>query len=274
MFLGSGREDEVTIAEQTSSGAVILAPNVEAVIETIRALRLDVVIIDPFVSSHRVTENDNNAIDLVAKRWGKIADVTNTAIELVHHTRKTNGNETTVEDGRGAVSLLNAARSARVLNAMSKDERERAGVKPSEAYFRVENGKANLAPPSEGADWYQVASVDLGNGSEYEPSDNVGAVRRWKWPDPFDGVTAGDLYAVQKAIEAGQWRESPQAKDWAGKAVADALGLDLDDKADRQKVKALLGTWIKAEALRTVTAPDGTRQERVWIEVGRWAEVG
>jgi len=274
LFLGSGREDEVTIAEQTSSGAVILGPNVEAVIDTIRALRLDVVIIDPFVSSHRVTENDNNAIDLVAKRWGKIADATNTAIELVHHTRKTNGNETTVEDGRGAVSLLNAARSARVLNAMSKDERERAGVKAGEAYFRVENGKANLAPPSEGADWYQVVSVDLGNGSEYEPPDNVGAVRRWTWPDPFDGVTAGDLYAVQKAIEAGQWRESPQAKDWAGKAVADALGLDLDDKADRQKVKALLGTWIKAEALRTVTAPDGTRQERVWIEVGRWAEVG
>lgn len=272
LHLGSGREDELVIAEQTSSGAVIHGPNVEAVLETIRDLALDVVIIDPFVSSHRVAENDNNAIDLVAKRWGKIADLTNTAIELVHHTRKTNGAETTVEDGRGAVALLNAARSARVLNPMSKEERERAGVKPGEAYFRVENGKANLAPPAEGADWFQVASVDLGNGEGFEPSDNVGAVRPWKWPDPFDGVTAADLLAVQKAIDAGQWRENPQAKDWAGKAVAEVLGLDLDEKADKQKAKGLLATWIKTGALRTVTAPDSTRQDRVWIEVGKWAE--
>lgn len=273
LHLGSGREDELVIAEQAPSGAVILGPNVEAVLETIRTLRLDVLIIDPFVSSHRVTENDNNAIDLVAKRWGKIADVTNTAVELVHHTRKTNGAETTVEDGRGAVALLNAARSARVLNAMSKDERERAGVKPNEAYFRVENGKANLAPPSEGAEWFQVASVDLGNGDAFEPADNVGAVRSWSWPDPFDGVTASDLRAVQMAIDGGQWRENTQAKDWAGKAVAEALGLDLDEKTDRQKVKALLATWIKTEALRKVSRPDEHRKERDWIEVGRWAEL-
>lgn len=274
LYLGSGRDDEVTIAEQTSSGAVILAPNVEAVIDTIRDLRLDVVIIDPFVSSHRVTENDNTAIDLVAKRWGKIAEATNTAVELVHHTRKTNGNETTVEDGRGAVSLLNAARSARVLNAMSKDERERAGVKPGDAYFRVERGKANLAPPSEGAEWYQVASVDLGNGSEYEPSDNVGAVRQWTWPDPFDGVSAADLLAVQHAIDGGQWRENIQASEWAGRAVAETLGLDLNDPGDKSKVKSLLATWIKTGALQRVMASDEKSRPRPMIEVGKWAEVG
>jgi len=103
LHLGSGREDEVIIAQQTSSGATLLVPNVEAIVATIQDLKLDVVIIDPFVSSHRVTENDNPAIDLVAKQWGKIADRTNTAIELVHHTRKTNGAETTVEDARGAL---------------------------------------------------------------------------------------------------------------------------------------------------------------------------
>ena len=273
LHLGSGREDEIVIAEQTRSGAVILAPNVEAVVETIRALDLDVVIIDPFVSSHRVTENDNGAIDMVSKRWATIADLTNTAIELVHHTRKTNGAETTVEDGRGAVSLLNTARSARVLNPMSKDERERAGVKPTEAYFRVENGKANLAPPSEGADWFHIANVDLGNGTDDEPSDRVGAVHAWKWPDPFDGVSATDLFAVQKAIDGGRWRENPQAKDWAGRAVAEVLGLDLDEKTDKQKAKGVLATWLKTEALRKVSAPDETRQERVWIEVGKWADI-
>ena len=74
--------------------------------------------IDPFISSHRVMENDNNAIDAVAKTWTGIADATNTAIDLAHHSRKTGGAEVTVEDGRGAVVLLNAVRSARVLSAI------------------------------------------------------------------------------------------------------------------------------------------------------------
>jgi hypothetical protein len=161
LFLGSGREAELVIAEQRSSGTTILTPNVEMVLDTIRRLELDVIIVDPFVSSHRVTENDNNAIDMVVKAWGKIADQTNTAIELVHHTRKANGAETTVEDGRGASALLYAARSARALNAMTKEEAERAGVERHRAYFRVDNGKANLAPPPEGSDWFHMVSVDL-----------------------------------------------------------------------------------------------------------------
>lgn len=272
LHLGTGREDEVVIAEQTSSGATIIAPNVEAVVQAIQDLKLDVVIIDPFVSSHRVTENDNNAIDLVAKQWARIADQTNTAIELVHHTRKTNGAEITVEDGRGASALLAAVRSARVLNPMSKEEREKAGVKPGEAYFRVENGKANLAPPAEGADWYRIASVDLGNACAFEPSDNVGVVCPWKWPDPFDGVKVTDLLAVQRRIDGGQWRENVQATAWVGKAVAEALGLDADAKADRQKIKGLLATWIKSGALVRSTALDESRQPRPVIEVGRWVE--
>ena len=64
----------------------------------------------------------------MAKTWTGIADVTNTAIDLAHHTRKTGGAEVTVEDGRGAVALLNAVRSARVLNMMTEDEAAKAGV--------------------------------------------------------------------------------------------------------------------------------------------------
>ena len=58
---------------------------------TIHAKQIDVVMIDPFISSHQVPENDNNAIDAVAKTWTMIADITNTAIDLAHHTRKTGG---------------------------------------------------------------------------------------------------------------------------------------------------------------------------------------
>lgn len=272
LYVGSGRERPIIIAEQTPSGTSIMAPNVEAVEQAIRDHRLDCIIIDPFVSSHRVSENDNNAIDVVVKEWARIADRFNVAVELVHHTRKANGAETTVEDGRGASALLYASRSARALNGMSAEEAERAGVDNRYLYFRADNGKANMNPRSESATWHRMVSVDLGNGGE-RPSDQVGVVTAWKWPDPFDGISAHDLWAVQQRISEGQWRENPQAAEWVGKAVAEVLELDLEDKAAKQKVKSLLAQWIKSGVLVKVSAPDATRQERTWIEVGKRVEL-
>ena len=272
-LLGSGRDDPLVIAEQTPSGTTILAPNIERVMETARACNLDVIVIDPFVSSHRVTENDNGAIDMVVKAWARIADKANVAVELVHHTRKANGNETTVEDGRGASALLYAARSARALNVMSKEDGDKAGVDKHRSYFRVDNGKANLAPPPDGSDWYHMIGVDLGNGDAFNASDQVGVVTRWQWPDPFEGVKASDLLAVQRKVDGGVWRENSQAKEWVGIAVADVLGLDLQDKAAKQKVKGLLARWLKEGVLVKVMATDEHRKERPVIEVGRWTEV-
>ena len=39
---------------------------------------------------------------------------------------------------------------------------------------------------------------------------------------------------VRKALADGKWRASPQAKDWAGKPVAEALGLDCSN-ADHKR---------------------------------------
>ena len=274
LFLGSGRDAGITIAKSDAAGALIIEPNVERVVSEIQAHKIDVVVIDPFVSSHKVAENDNGAIDTVAKEWGRIAGKTNTAVELVHHTRKTNGAEITVEDGRGAGSLLAAARSGRVLNPMSKDEAERAGVESPYPFFRVEDGKANMSPRSpQGADWYRMAGVDLGNGGGLKPSDNVGVVTAWKWPDPFDGVSAADLLAVQQHIDGGHWRENVQAKEWVGRAVAEVLELDLDEKTAREKVKGLLKTWFKSGALVVVDALDEHRKARKTVGVGRWVEL-
>jgi AAA domain len=201
LFLDSGRIMPIVLAEQTRNGAVIATPVVDAVIKTIVENGIDVLSIDPFVSSHRVTENDNNAMERVAKTWGQIADITNSAVRLSHHTRKMNGGETTVEDGRGASALLSAARSARVLNNMTAEEAKKAGVEDKRGYFRVDNGKSNLAPP-EATSWFKFVNVPLANG------DNVGVVERWEWPNPLDDITVRDLRAAQLAVaQDGPWRE-------------------------------------------------------------------
>jgi hypothetical protein len=44
---------------------------------------------------------------------------------------------------------LNGVRSAQVLNKMTPGEAAKAGIDNYRQYFKVENGKANLAPPPE-----------------------------------------------------------------------------------------------------------------------------
>lgn len=271
LFVNSGRDLPLVIAEQTRDGTKIFRPQVDAMKAAIKRLGIGVVMLDPFVSCHRVTENDNNAIERVVKECAGIAEETRCAFELVHHCRKTAG-EVTVEDGRGASALLAAARSARVCNVMSKDEGERAGVKSHRAHFKIENGKSNLAPPPETAQWRRFISFDLGNETDTRPSDQVGVVERWKWPAPLDGFMLQDLQRVQAAVSKGRFKASPQADAWVGKEIARVLGLDLESKRDIERVKGALGAWVKSGALRVVEMHDpDSRKDRPFVVVGELA---
>ncbi|MHA3915695.1 AAA family ATPase [Halovulum sp. GXIMD14793] len=264
LYVDTGRERTLSTAIQTRDGIQIIKPEMEALAQEIAAREIDVLVIDPFVSSHQVSENDNGAIDLVAKEWARLADHCNCAIELVHHTRKTNGEEATTESARGATALLGAARSGRVLNKMGDDLKADAGVQDDPAtYFAITRDKANLAPVGK-REWRRMASVHLSNG------DSVGVAEVWEWPDTFDGVTVKDLLAVQHAIDGKHPRYSEQAgDDWAGCIVADVLGMDV--AADRKRIKKIIETWLKFGALVKVKVKDATRQERPCLEVGEWA---
>lgn len=269
LFINSGRDTEIVLAQQSRDGVTVAAPVVEAIKATIRENRIDVLVIDPFVSSHRVSENDNGAIDRVAKTWARIAEETNCAVELIHHARKTNGNEVTIEDSRGAVALLSAARSARTLNGMTKEEAERAGVENRRAHFRVDNGKANLAPPPEGSTWFKMESVALGNGPLDSDGDYIGVVTNWTWPDPLDGISTSSLRAAQAAVQAGgPWRENATAKDWVGIPIAEALKLDPSNKVHREKVRRLLKIWIDNRMFVVVVGEDAYRKPKSFVEVG------
>ena len=263
LYVNSGRSQPLVIAEETHDGARILMPVAEALIAEIKAREIDVLIIDPFVSSHRVSENDNRSIDMVAKEWSRIADVCNCSINLVHHVRKTNGLEVTAESSRGAVSLIGAARSVIVYNRMTKEEGERAGIAPEQRgfHFRTQNDKANLAPP-EAADWHRMNNVDLPNG------DKVGVACPWRWPDSFDGVAVWHLKRVQQIVGEGKYRRDTQAKTWVGNVIAEVL--DLDPKKARGRINDILKQWIETEMLIEVEGFDDARRPKTFVEVGTW----
>jgi hypothetical protein len=272
LYIDVGRLMPIIIAEQTRDGAKVMDPIVDAVIKTIQEEKIDVMIIDPFVSSHRVTENDNNAIEIVAKKWAHIADVTNSAIELSHHSRKTGSADVSVQDGRGAVALLAAARSARVLNTMSEAEAAQADVHNRKYYFRVDNGKANLSVPIDKAQWYQFVSVNLCNDVDLG-GDDVGVPVSWNLPNAFDGIKTSDLRAAQKAVsEGGPWREDARAYDWVGRPIAAALKLNPDNKRDKRKITSMLKTWIENGMFVRVPGKDPKRRvNKMFVEVGQWA---
>lgn len=265
LFVDSGREQSLVIASDTPTGAKIMRPVVESLIAEMHARQIDVLIVDPFVSSHMVSENDNMAIDLVAKEWGRIADACNCSINLVHHIRKQNGTEATADSARGASSLIGAARSVQVYNRMTKEEADKAGIPPEQVkyHFRVDNDKSNLAP-AERADWYRMNNVDLDNG------DQVGVACSWQMPDTFEGISVRDTMEMQKLVGAGRWRENVQANDWVGIPISQACRLDPDEKKDQAKIKAMLKRWLREGVLEVVEEEDSTRRTRKYVVVGRW----
>lgn len=267
LFVDSGRTTEIVIAHESRDGVTVARPVIEAIEATIRKNRIDVMIIDPFVSSHRVSENDNMAIDAVASAWAGIAERTGIAVELVHHVRKGQAGkgEHTVEDGRGAGALLAKARSARVLNAMPPALAEKFGVERPRSYFSVTTGKSNLAPPTDKSDWFRFVSEPLGNG------DDIGVVVTWKPPNPLDDITVADLRRAQEAVSrGGPWRESPQSADWVGTPIAEALSISLDDRG-KARVRDLLKTWIASGAFVVCEGKDERRMARKFVRVGELA---
>jgi hypothetical protein len=267
LFLNSGRVDPIRLAAVTR-GAITLDTSLqEDLIATITDNEIGLAIFDPFISTHTVPESDNTNVDAVVKRFGHIADETGAAVELVHHVRKasTGQSETTVDDARGASALINAVRSARVLNRMSAGQAEQLKIKEPRSYFRADTGKANLAPP-EVASWHQIISVDLPNG------DAVAVVTAWKYPSPLDQITPNHMRRVRQMAAEGAYRKDARSDDWIGLAVAEVVGLDAEDKADRVIIKAALAAWFANGVLALEPRKDEHRKERTYVVPGDWNE--
>ncbi|MCK1526188.1 AAA family ATPase [Bradyrhizobium sp. 17] len=275
LFLDVGREQELVLMEETRRGVDPRQPIVEAVVEHIMANGIDAMIVDPFVSSHRVNENDNGAIDRVAKLWGQIADRTNCAIELVHHLRKLNENkEATIDDARGAVALIGAARSVRLLNRMSPEQAKEAGVPPHDtsSHFYVITGKANMTKQDNRRAWRKLESVGLGNGDGLtRPQDHVGVVTPWNWPSKAEtaataagAVTPEQMELILVRLENQTWKPGrTSGTNWAGNLVMDVLGLDASEKENRVQADKIIAGW-RADGTLAVEEEQNPANRHKW----------
>jgi AAA domain len=277
LFLDSGRDTKIVVAEMAGRGGFRIAvPVKEALIAALIALKIDILIVDPFIKAHRVAENDNVAMDAVATVFAEIADAANCSVDLVQHTRKTNDEEIGLVDARGAGSTTAAARMVRVLNRLPKSSAPLAGLKEEQARYHIrvdDDAKSNLAPPQK-ATWFRLANVGLGNfgpDPALDDEDHVQVAEPWDWPDAFEGVGLDALREVQRQVAERPRRADRQAKDWIGFVVIDTLGLDREDKIALAKAKELIRQWRENHMFKIVEMPDERRKPVQFVVVDQFA---
>jgi hypothetical protein len=272
LFMDAEDTMQMVLAAEGRDGLIQNDALLDYMAKRINALGIGVLIIDPFVSTHLVNENSNASIQAVVAMFRKLARLTGAAIHIIHHVRKGNGEDATIDSVRGAGSLIGAARAARVINKVSEDDAIKLGVDEKEArgIMRVDDGKANLAPPAEKAAYRRMIGVQLAN------DEWVGVATEFKLPDLFEGITAKMTRAVQDIVAGAEEKETPlrenmQAKQWVGHAVGHVLGLDSTDSGQKKKLASIIKTWIKTDVLRVEQMPDKRNgREAPCVIVGEW----
>jgi len=268
LFVNAGRDFSLKFGIQTRDGVLPNTKLVEYLCKKIPEKQIGCVFIDPFVGAHSINENDNMAVNAIVAEIRRVADDTKSAIGLVHHIRKGNGEDASIDSVRGAGSLIGAARAARVINRMSADDAAKLGIDEAEArsIFRVDDGKANLAPPAASAVYRKMEGVKIDNG------EWIGVCIPYTLPDAFDDISGKDAKAAQRIVAdahtAGEsLRESSQSKNWVGVPIADMLGIDITEKKGKAKIASILKTWIKTNvlAVERITDPRQAREVAVVV---------
>ena len=235
-----------------ADGSFVATPDHAALISIMQVEKIDILIVDPFLRSHGVDENSNDAQDEVMRLYAQIAEETDAAILLVHHTKK-GAVAGDLDSMRGGSTQGGGARAAYTLSPMSTEEAARVGVADDvrRLYVRVDDAKNNMAPPIGKSEWLKLESFGLGNGDAvYTAGDAVQVATAWHLPDAWEGV--GDhetalLHEIGRGLDDGE-RYSIRQQDgarWAGQLLI--------DKLDRtpQQAKEILKAWEKEGRIET-----------------------
>lgn len=212
--------------------------------------KIDVVSLDPFVKSHGLEENSNDAMDFVCGLFTKIAIDHDCAFDAPHHTKKGTSAPGDADRSRGGSAMKDAARLVYTLTPMSLEEAELFGVEEAErrSLIRMDSGKVNIAPPSREAAWFRLIGVPLGNGQGIYPAgDNVQTVERWHPPETWSGLDTPLLNRILDDIEAGcpdgtsRYSSSSNAKD---RAAWHVVVRHTPEKTEKQ-AREIIQTWLK-----------------------------
>jgi hypothetical protein len=194
--------------------------------EQIRANGLEVIGMDPLITLHGVPENNQVMMRGVMDIFRDMAASLDCSIEIVGHTRKPSmgfDGQLTAYDTRGAGAIVDAFRSVRMLDLMTTEEAEKAGVEEYEQqHVKVTPAKRNYSATSAPPQWIRIENLIINNG------DDVGVIGPWEWPghDPaaFEAAVQRAqgvfLEVVSRLIKTGQRLSNRTGKNFAPRLIA------------------------------------------------------
>jgi hypothetical protein len=169
LFYDSGYEKKYMLSEMSDIGQKETAFAGD-LIKYMLEKDIELLIVDPFVSTHNAPENDNTAMDQVMSIYRRVAAKTGAAITLIHHTRKQQDTKVSsagnADIARGASAFKDAVRVVATLTPMSKAEAQKLTFddQKQSRHFRLDLAKQNFSPACVNEMWFRMESCLIGNG--------------------------------------------------------------------------------------------------------------
>jgi hypothetical protein len=272
LYLHSGVDAEkFIVARRGQNDSVVVQVRAHQLAKFLRDAEIDLLVIDPFVQVHTVSENTNEEIEQVMMALRDISVRANCALHLVHHTRKPPAGSShqagDIVAVRGGGAIVGDAHFVFTLADMGQADGEALSVADADRkkFIRLDDAKGKLAPPT-GALWFKREGVTMPYGLMGE---EVGVLVPHTFEQEQDGVTK--LLAIQILKDIDQrWHEgnpfsgSAQSRRYVVPMMVQNHGLGA------RTARRLLADWIvngmvvatiydhhaKAQGLKVLTWPD------------------
>jgi AAA domain len=272
LFLSALGKKDGKLMTLDDHGRPIVSHLATKLAHTIAKRKIDVVLLDPFIKTHTLNENDNSGIDEVAQILTDLCGRFNIALDIPHHMSKGVGDPGNPNKGRGASSLNDALRLVRTANVMTDDEAKKFGLTETERrrIFRVDDAKLNIAPVND-AKWYKLVGIKLDNATKLYPNgDDVQTVETWTPPNLLADLSIPTIHAILNEIDAGL----PDGNRYSdAKNVADIRAAWSVVKRHCEKEqgpsKEIVKTWVESGLLvrRQYTNPESRKNVAgLWVD--------
>lgn len=246
LYLHSGVDAEkLVVAQRGPNETVVVQPRARQLSAFLREVGIDLLVLDPFVQLHTVSENVNEEIEQVMMALREISVAADCALHLVHHTRKPPAGSAhqagDIFAVRGGGAIVGDAHFVFTLADMGQADAESLGVMQADRnrFVRLDDAKGKLAPPS-GARWFEREGIAMPYGLIGE---EIGVLVPRSFEEERSGPTTAAVVQILKEIDA-RWREgnpfsaAPQSPRYVVPMMVQSHGLS--PRAARQ----LLRDWI------------------------------
>jgi hypothetical protein len=242
--------------------------------DTIARDGYDVVVCDPLISlGEGLDENSNTDQHALASALRDLGAATNCCVVAVHHSTKAGKSDQ--DASRGGSALVDASRSAIVLNEMTPDEAKDLlhGEEQDEfwRFVRVSTAKANYSRKGGANRWLKKVSQVIANGDERP------ALVPWYPVDTQSELSEDATAQIVQAVAEADSVKAPHTSETLATWAKDQFGVSVNQA--RSNIQRVMATGkfreerildLKSKKVRTYLHLP--REEMTDHEVGEWGD--